>query len=102
MRKSKREKEKEAAEAKRREEEERAAQAYADFVDEFEGEGSSRRKAGGSGFVRAGGEAAPAYSAPSGPSSDTTTRAKRMFEETIVSIRFRNTCGCFFLMVSCA
>lgn len=54
VRKSKREKELEAAEAKRKEEEESAAKAYAEFLDTFEGGGggeSSRRA--GSAFVRA-------------------------------------------------
>jgi len=52
VRKTRREKEKELAEAKKKEEEERAAQAYAEFLDEFEGEGSSRAKS--SQFVKAG------------------------------------------------
>lgn len=52
MRKSRREKEQEAAEAKKREEEASAAQAYAEFVDAFEGEDVIKRKAG-SAFVRA-------------------------------------------------
>ena len=44
MRKSKREKEKEAADAKAREEEEHAAKAYAEFMETFEGQdyGSKR------------------------------------------------------------
>ena len=53
VRKSKREKEKEAAEAKRREEEENTAKAYTEFLDAFQGEDADRRKAG-SAFVRAG------------------------------------------------
>ena len=53
VRKSKREKEKEAAEAKRREEEESAARAYAEFLDAFQGEAVDRKK-GGSAFVKAG------------------------------------------------
>ncbi|KAG8690549.1 hypothetical protein FRC11_010801, partial [Ceratobasidium sp. 423] len=57
VRKSKREKEKEAAEAKKREEEEQAAQAYADFIDAFDSEGPRQKsRSGGGGFVRAGGE----------------------------------------------
>ncbi|KAI8993033.1 hypothetical protein BD414DRAFT_514089 [Trametes punicea] len=62
VRKSKREKEKEAAEAKRREEEEQAAKAYAEFLDAFQGEGVERRK-GVSTFVKAGQEATYAPSA---------------------------------------
>ncbi|KAK7687013.1 hypothetical protein QCA50_009512 [Cerrena zonata] len=46
VRKSKREKEKEAAEAKRKEEEANAAKLYAEFLDAFEGEDLERRKAG--------------------------------------------------------
>lgn len=53
MRKSKREKEKEAAEAKRREEEENAAKAYAEFLDAFQGEAVDRKKSGAA-FVKAG------------------------------------------------
>ncbi|TFY64109.1 hypothetical protein EVJ58_g2837 [Rhodofomes roseus] len=53
VRKSKREKEKEAAEAKRRDEEENAARAYAEFLDAFQGEAAERKK-GGAAFVKAG------------------------------------------------
>ena len=56
MRKSKREKEKEAAEAKRREEEENAAKAYAEFIHAFQGEEVERKKTAAS-FVKAGQEA---------------------------------------------
>lgn len=52
VRKSRREKEQEAADAKKKEEEAHAAQAYAEFLDAFEGEEIARRKTG-SGFVRA-------------------------------------------------
>ena len=52
VRKSRREKEQEAAEAKKREEEANAAQAYAEFLDAFEGEESAKRSKG-SGFVKA-------------------------------------------------
>lgn len=73
MRKSKREKDKEAAEAKKRfaygaitssidhtsfffdrEEEQEAARAYAEFVDAFDADGASRNKRGA--FVKAGHE----------------------------------------------
>ncbi|KDQ48943.1 hypothetical protein JAAARDRAFT_165843, partial [Jaapia argillacea MUCL 33604] len=70
VRKSRREKEKEAAEAKKREEEENAAKAYAEFLDAFEGEDVARRKAGAS-FVKAdsGTAYAPAFkSKPEAPS----------------------------------
>ena len=50
MRKSRREKEKEAAEAKARSEEERAALAYSEFLDAFEGEDAGKKKTG---FVKA-------------------------------------------------
>ena len=42
MRKSRREKEQEAAEIRKREEEADAAKAYAEFLDAFEGEEGSR------------------------------------------------------------
>jgi len=52
VRKSRREKEQEVADAKRREEEANAAQAYAEFLVEFEGgEGMGQRA--GSSFVKA-------------------------------------------------
>lgn len=46
VRKSRREKEQEAAEVKKREEEANAAQAYAEFLDAFEGEEVTRKKTG--------------------------------------------------------
>ncbi|KAJ3571692.1 hypothetical protein NP233_g3593 [Leucocoprinus birnbaumii] len=55
VRKSRREKEQEAAEAKKREEEEHAAKAYAEFLDAFQGDGSARSKR--STFVKAGSDA---------------------------------------------
>lgn len=79
MRKSRREKEQEAAEARRREEEERAARAYAEFVDAFEGDGA-KPKAGG-GFVRAGAETGVAYAPQqSKPAREATSRTSAMFE----------------------
>jgi U2-associated protein SR140 len=42
VRKSRREKEQEAAEIKKREEEADAAKAYAEFIDAFEGEDANR------------------------------------------------------------
>ena len=72
MRKSRREKEKEAADLKKKEEEEDAARAYAEFIDTFEGEDVGRKAAGMS-FVKAGGDAASSYAGstrrpPDGPS----------------------------------
>ncbi|KAG8687090.1 hypothetical protein FRC09_013708 [Ceratobasidium sp. 395] len=59
IRKSKREKDREAAEAKKREEQEQVTQAYAEFVDAFDSETPrSRPRGGGNAFVRAGGEGA--------------------------------------------
>ncbi|KAF8070642.1 hypothetical protein FPV67DRAFT_1561398 [Lyophyllum atratum] len=52
VRKSRKEKEQEAAEAKKREEEANAAKAYAEFIDAFEGEDVGRKK-GGTSFVKA-------------------------------------------------
>ena len=66
VRKSRREKDQEAAIAKKREEEANAAQAYAEFLDAFEGEEVTRKKAG-SGFVKA--DSNTVY-APSIPSSE--------------------------------
>lgn len=66
VRKSRREKDQEAADAKKREEEVNAAQAYAEFLDAFEG-GEVARKKGSSGFVKA--DSNMAY-APSIPSSE--------------------------------
>lgn len=63
VRKSRREKEQEAAEAKKREEETEAAKAYAEFIDAFEGDG---RKSGST-FVKAG------TSAQAGPSSSSSS-----------------------------
>lgn len=69
VRKSRREKEQEAAEAKKREEEANAAKAYADFLDAFEGD--SRRSE--SAFIRA--DSKTAYNPlakplPQGPRAD--------------------------------
>lgn len=79
VRKSRREKEKDAADAKRREEEENAARAYAEFVDAFEGDGAKKKAAAG--FVRSsadsGGVYAPAAKAPGGSSSRPTAMFER-------------------------
>ncbi|GLB37619.1 putative RPR [Lyophyllum shimeji] len=73
VRKSRREKEQEAAEAKKREEEANAAKAYAEFIDAFEGEDVGRRR-GGTGFVKATTESGAAY-APDKPSTERQSRA---------------------------
>lgn len=57
LRKSRREKEQDAADAKKKEEEENAAQAYAEFLDAFEGQDVEKKKAG-PGFVKADSRAA--------------------------------------------
>ncbi|TCD71267.1 hypothetical protein EIP91_011746 [Steccherinum ochraceum] len=77
LRKSKREKEKEAAEAKRREEEASAARAYAEFVDAFDAEGSGQKKASST-FVKSGqGNTYAPSTRGAGPS-----RPSQMFEDT--------------------
>ena len=77
VRKSRREKEKEAAEAKRKEEEENAAKAYAEFLDTFQGEDADRKK-GSSTFVRSG--HGSAYQ-PSVKSKGEPSKPARMFED---------------------
>lgn len=62
VRKSRREKEQEAAEVKKREEEANAAKAYAEFIDAFEGEDVGRKKTT-SNFVKASTESRTAYTA---------------------------------------
>ncbi|KAI0630343.1 hypothetical protein C8Q77DRAFT_1137614 [Trametes polyzona] len=74
VRKSKKEKEKEAAEAKRREEEAHTAKAYAEFLDTFQGEGADRKKTA-SAFVKAGQEGTYA------PSARGRSDMSRAFEE---------------------
>ncbi|KAG6898179.1 hypothetical protein C0992_004166 [Termitomyces sp. T32_za158] len=61
VRKSRREKDQEAAEAKKREEEENAAKAYAEFIDAFEGQDATKKSAGPS-FVKSSTESKAAYS----------------------------------------
>ncbi|KAG1734693.1 uncharacterized protein EDB91DRAFT_582463 [Suillus paluster] len=75
VRKSRREKEKEAADAKKREEEESAAKAYADFIDAFEGESVDKRKAG-SGFVRASDGTKVSYQPPVRGSAESSSRTR--------------------------
>lgn len=83
MRKSKREKEREAAEAKRKEEEENAAKAYQEFLQAFQGEDVDRRKAGAA-FVKAGQEA---VYAPSGKSAAESSRTNMSMFDSGVSTR---------------
>ncbi|KAH7913168.1 hypothetical protein BJ138DRAFT_1059623 [Hygrophoropsis aurantiaca] len=81
VRKSRREKEKEAADAKKREEEENAAQAYADFLDAFEGDDASRRKSGAN-FVRASNDSKTPYTPAAGKSmlqTETSSRSRGAF-----------------------
>lgn len=86
MKKSKREKEREAADAKRKAEEEHAAKAYAEFLDAFDADDSApaRRSAKSSAFVRSSRDSGTAYT-PSGPSrSDAPSRSMRAFEQSKV------------------
>jgi hypothetical protein len=86
VKKSKREKEKEAAEAKRKMEEEHAAKAYAEFLDAFDADDNApaRRSAKSSSFVRSSRDSGAAY-APSGPSrSEAHSRPMRAFEPSKV------------------
>lgn len=80
VRKSRREKEKEAAEAKKREEEENAVKAYADFLDAFEGEDSGRKKAGST-FVRGSGDAKAPYQPSARGATESSSRARALREE---------------------
>jgi U2-associated protein SR140 len=76
VRKSRREKEKDAAQAKKREEEENAARAYAEFLDEFDADDVGKRKVGSS-FVRASTDPKGAYVPPVSIKSDPPTRPSR-------------------------
>ncbi|KAF8200699.1 hypothetical protein BJ912DRAFT_1019728 [Pholiota molesta] len=89
VRKSRREKEQEAAEAKKREEEASAAQAYAEFLDAFEGEEVSKRQ-GGSAFVRAESNMAYAPSiapSPSPASAVVKPKGKRAMDSFLEEIK---------------
>jgi U2-associated protein SR140 len=87
VKKSKREKEKEAADAKRKMEEEHAAKAYAEFLDAFDADDGApaRRNAKSRTFVRSSRDSGTAY-APSGPSprSEVHSRSMRAFEQSKV------------------
>lgn len=87
VRKSRREKEKEAAEARKKEEEESAARAYAEFLDAFDGEDVGKRKTGTS-FVRASGDSST--KTPYQPSSkdvpETITMTAKAFREEMEEV----------------
>jgi U2-associated protein SR140 len=78
VRKSRREKEQEAAEAKKREEEANAAKAYAEFLDTFDTDHTARKS--GSNFVKADSKSAyvPASKNTSEGSSRLTGRKTRV------------------------
>lgn len=80
VRKSRREKEQEAAEAKKREEEEHAAKAYAEFLDTFQGDDASRRKR--STFVKAGSDGTEYNLLKAGEGSSSLARATTMERST--------------------
>jgi U2-associated protein SR140 len=82
VKKSRREKEKDAALAKKREEEENAARAYAEFLDEFDAENTGRRKQG-SNFVRASTDPKGAYQPPVHARPDAPSRPSRMVDHHI-------------------
>ena len=85
VRKSRREKEQEAADAKRREEEVNAAQAYADFLVEFEGrEGMGQR--GGASFVRAESKVAYAPSVQASERRPQPTRVCPFFDLSLTTV----------------
>lgn len=91
MRKSRREKEKEAAEAKKREEEENAAKAYADFLDAFEGEDAGRKKAGST-FVRGSGDTKTLYQPSAKGTTESSSRA-RVLREDMEEVSSRRMCN---------
>lgn len=80
VRKSRREKEKEAAEAKKREEEENAVKAYADFLDAFEGEDADRKKAGST-FVRGSEDARTPYQPSTKGAIESSSRTRALRED---------------------
>ena len=88
VRKSKREKEKEAADAKRREEEEQAAKAYAEFIDAFDADdsGSARRGGKTTGFVRSSRDSGAAYTPIGSSRSHGQFRSMRAFEPSRVRL----------------
>ena len=102
MKKSKREKEKEAADAKRKMEEEHAAKAYAEFLDAFDADDGApaRRSAKSSNFVRSSRDSGAAYT-PSGPSrSEAHSRSMRAFEPSKVCYPITERCYPYITAVS--
>lgn len=96
VRKSRREKEQEAAEVKKREEEANAAQAYAEFLDAFEGEEVSRKKTG-SMFVKSSADGARVAYNP----SKALDRPSRALERVCRFITLYNPMrSCFTLLVA--
>jgi len=89
VRKSRREKEKEAAEAKKREEEENAAKAYADFLDAFEGEDAGRKKSAST-FVRGSGDAKTHYQPSARGTIESSSRTRALREEMEDEVRSRS------------
>lgn len=85
VRKSRREKELEAAEVKKREEEESAAKAYAEFLDAFEGEDAGKNKTG-SNFVKASTESQTAYVPALKHISEGPVRSSRAFNTVSLAI----------------
>jgi U2-associated protein SR140 len=84
VKKSKREKEREAAELKRKAEEEHAAKAYAEFLDAFDADDSAPARRNAKSFVRSSRDSGTAYT-PSGPSrSDAHSRSMHAFEPSKV------------------
>lgn len=79
MRKSRREKEKEREEEKKREEEERAAKAYAEFLDAFEGQDTTKKT--GSNFVKA--ESRTAYAPSLKDKLEVPSRSPPVFDTTV-------------------
>lgn len=86
MRKTRREKEQEAAELKRKEEEQSAAKAYAEFLETFEGKDSGRRNGGN--FVRA--DTKAAY-VPAGQTSQVQPSSTNAFRRVCVGDSVRES-----------
>jgi len=93
-RKSKREKEKEAAEIKRKEEEEHAAKAYAEFLETFEGGGDDAKKKG---FVRSSTDSGVAYLPPAVSANPPAASSSRSNPMAVVSIAFPRSWGVHLL-----
>jgi U2-associated protein SR140 len=76
VKKSRREKEKDAAQAKKREEEENAARAYAEFLDEFDADDAGKKRSGST-FVRASTDSKGEYVPPGSSKLDAPIRSSR-------------------------